>query len=166
MPPLRVLEVLEATEGGTRTHFRDLVLGLPSARFGVEVAVSLGRDPGFATDLERFRQRGIAVHVGPMVRAINPLADARSLAWLRGLIRAGDYQIVHGHSSKAGFLARLAGLLEGVPVRLYTPNAFHFQNPQTSRVGRGLSVALERLAARWGSGLICVSAGERAAALA
>ena len=44
---IRVLQVLEATEGGTRRHLRDLVGALDTAAFQVQLAVSCGRDPGF-----------------------------------------------------------------------------------------------------------------------
>ncbi len=160
----RILHLLEATEGGTRTHLRDLVLRADRDRFAVDVAVSLRRDPTFADDLERFRAAGAGVHLGGMRREPHP-ADLAALRWLRRLIRAGRYDIVHTHSSKAGFIGRLAARLEHVPVRLYTPNAFHFLNPEIGRLERALTIRLERLAAGWGTHLIAVSEGEREAAV-
>ena len=44
---LTVLEVLEATEGGTRRHVRDLVFALDSQAFRVVLAVSCERDAAF-----------------------------------------------------------------------------------------------------------------------
>lgn len=162
---IRLLHVLEATEGGTRTHLRDLVLRADRDRFAVDVAVSLRRDPSFADDLARFRAAGVGVYRCDMVRQPHPAADLAALRWLRRLIRAGGYDIVHAHSSKAGFLGRLAARLDGVSVRLYTPNAFHFLNPEVGRLERAMTVRLERLAAGWGTHLIAVSEGEREAAV-
>lgn len=160
----RVLHVLEATEGGTRTHLRDLVLRLRREGWDVDVAASTLRDPGFADDLERFRDAGIGTYLVPMVRNPHPRADWRACRNLRGLIRSLRPDLVHTHSSKAGFLGRLAARCEGVP-SLYTPNAFRFQAPDAGRFERWLVIRLERLAARWGDGIICVSDGERQAAL-
>lgn len=164
MARLRVLQVLEATEGGTRTHLRDLVLGLDLARFELAVAVNAGRDPGFAADLARFAAAGVAVHRGPLVREPS-LSDLGALWWLRRLMRSGRFDLVHTHSSKAGFLGRLAARLEGVPA-IYTPNAYAFLAPTLPPAKRRLYIGLERLAAGWGSHTIAVSEGERQAALA
>ncbi|MCC7494893.1 MAG: glycosyltransferase [Fimbriimonadaceae bacterium] len=163
---LRVLQVLEATEGGTRTHLRDLVTHLDPARFAIEVASNAGREPGFADDLALFRSRGVVCHQGPLVRQLEPRADLAAGLWLRQLVGERGYDVVHTHSSKAGFVGRWAARLAGVPVRLYTPNAFRFQAPDAGARERRVVIALERLAARWGTGLICVSQGERQAALA
>jgi len=162
---VRVLQVLEATEGGTRTHLRDLVLGLDERRYAVEVGVAVDRDPDFAHDLEAFRARGVGVHLLPMVREVRPAADLRAYLRLRELLRRGDYDLVHAHSSKAGFLARAAARGLGLPV-VYTPNAFRFQAPDCGGLERWAVTGLERLAARWGEVIICVSEGERDAALA
>ncbi len=160
----RVLHVLEATEGGTRTHLRDLVLRLRRDGWEVDVAVSTLRDPSFCDDLERFRDAGIGVCLVPMVRNPYPRADWRAFWALRRAIRATRPDLVHTHSSKAGFLGRAAARAEGKP-SLYTPNAFRFQAPDAGRFERWLVTALERRAARWSDGIICVSDGERQAAL-
>lgn len=161
---IRVLLVLEATEGGTLTHLRDLVLGLDPAQFELTVAVGLSRGPGAEADLERFRGRGVEVLVGPMQRAIRPLADLRALLWLRRVIGRGRFDLVHAHSSKAGLLARLAARAAGVP-SLYTPNGWAFLNDEFSPGKRRLFTAIERRAARWSTYLLPVSAGEHQAAL-
>lgn len=160
----RVLLVLEATEGGTLTHLRDLVLGLDPAEFELTVAVGLSRGPGAEADLERFRQRGVTVLVGPMQRAIRPWADLRALLWLRGVLARGRFDIVHAHSSKAGLLARLAARWAGVP-SLYTPNGWAFLNDEFAPRRRRLFAALERWAGRWSTAILPVSVGEYQAAL-
>ena len=165
MGRVRVLQVLEATEGGTRTHLRDLVLGLDQRRYTVEVGVAVDRDPDFNHDLGRYRDHGLGVHLLPMVREVRPAADLRAYLHLRGLLRRGEYDLVHGHSSKGGFLARAAARGLGIPV-LYTPNAFRFQAPDCRGLERLAVIGLERWAARWATMIICVSEGEREAALA
>jgi len=160
----RVLLVLEATEGGTLTHLRDLVLGLDPAEFELTVAVGVSRGPGAEADLERFRRHGATVLVGPLQRAVRPLTDLRALLWLRRIIAAGRYDLVHAHSSKAGLLARLAARMARVP-SLYTPNGWSFLNAEFTPWRQRLFAALERRAARWSRFILPVSAGEMQAAL-
>jgi len=123
---IAVLQVMEATEGGTRRHLRDLVSALDRPSFRVTLAVSCGRDPAFgASDVPAYRAQGVSAYEVPMRRRIAPLSDAVALFKLVSVIRRVRPQVIHAHSSKAGFLARLAGLLCRVPV-VYTPHGFPF----------------------------------------
>ena len=116
---------MEATEGGTRRHLRDLVEVLDPAEFRVSLAVSLGRDPAFHDDLAAYAARGVPVNEVPMKRGIAPFSDLLSLARLVCLVRRAKPDVIHAHSAKAGWLARLAGAGCHVPV-VYTPHAFPF----------------------------------------
>ncbi|HIE51553.1 MAG TPA: glycosyltransferase family 1 protein [Armatimonadetes bacterium] len=161
----RVVEILEATTGGTRKHLLDLVFHLDRSRFEVEVIVSPRRYRGFAADMQRMQAAGIPVHVVPMQREIALWDDLRAFWRIWDLLRRGGYDIVHTHSAKAGILGRFAAWLTGVPVILYTPHAFPFFM-QVGRRRRWLYLALEWLAAKITTRLIAVSEGERQAALA
>lgn len=160
---IKVLQVLEATEGGTRRHLRDLVGALDPAAFQVQLAVSCCRGPGFQNDVAAYRARGLSVTNVPMRRGIAPAADAVSLVRLIRCVRQLRPDLIHAHSSKAGFLARLAGLACGVPV-VYTPHALPFLMACGKRERR-LYRWLERLMRGATAALIAVSAEERRAAL-
>jgi glycosyltransferase involved in cell wall biosynthesis len=121
-----VLHVLEALEGGTRRHVRDLISALDPAAFRCELAVSRLRDPlDGEEELAGYAARGVPVHEIPMRRGIAPLSDLANLARLVRLVRRVRPGLIHAHSAKAGFLARLAGAWCRVPV-VYTPHAFAF----------------------------------------
>ncbi len=158
MRPLHIVEVLEATAGGTRRHLRDLVLGLDRSRFRLTVIASLARDADFGRDIDLFRMAGVAVHLLPMKRRIAPLADAVALVRLIRLVRRLRPDIIHAHSSKAGLLARLAARTAGGVPTVYTPHAFAFLSDSP---WRGLYLACERWAARRTGRLIAVSREER-----
>ncbi len=158
----RVLQVLEATIGGTRRHLRELTLGMRQAGWQVDVAYALGRDSGFARDLQIFRRQGVGLHEVPMRRRPAPLEDWRAVARLRALLRQLRPDLVHAHSSKAGMLTRLAARHTGVPV-VYTPHYLACEMVVSAPL-RALYRALERRTAPWCARLIAVSQAEAEAA--
>lgn len=158
--PLRVLEVLEATVGGTRRHLLDVVMHLDPARFEVAVACAVQRDPAFLDDVALMRAKGIRVDIVPMRRAIHPFEDLLALLRLVRLMRGGRFDVVHTHSSKAGFLGRLAARWAGVPRIIHTPHTFPFEMDVHPLVRCGYRW-LERLAARFTDRLVCVCPSQK-----
>lgn len=158
-----VLHVLEAMEGGTCRHVSELLPGLAARGYPVALATSFRRDPALADAIvPAFAECGIALHELPMRRAVSPLADLCALTRLKRLIQTLAPGIIHTHSSKAGFLGRLAGAAQGVPV-VHTPHAFPFLM-EGSRAKRRLYRLLERLVQPKTAALIAVSHEEVQAA--
>ena len=158
-----VLHVLEALEGGTCRHVRELLPELSARGYPVTLAASFRRDPALCHAIApAFAEHGIALHELPMRRAVSPLSDLRSLLRLTRLIKTLKPSIIHTHSSKAGFLGRLAGAAQGVPV-VHTPHAFPFLM-EGGRGKRWLYRFLERLVQPKTSALIAVSQEEAEAA--
>ena len=54
-------------------------------------------------------------HDFPVPRAINPAGDVRAFYSALTIIRRGNYDIVHTHSAKAGFIGRMAAYFLDVP---------------------------------------------------
>ncbi len=158
----KVLHILEATTGGTRRHLVDLVTHLDPSRYDVSVICSTRRDPSFVRDIELMRAKGVKVSIVQMYRAIRPLADLIAFFRIRTILKQG-YDVVHTHSSKAGFLGRLAASTVETPFVVHTPHVFPFQM-MTHPLLKRLYLSLERLAARWTDMLICISREERKAA--
>jgi len=159
----KVLEVLEATVGGTRRHLLDVVTHLDPARFQVSVACSVRRDPLFRDDIALLRAKGIRVDIIPMRRALRPFSDLVALLRLVRLMRRGGFDVVHTHSSKAGFLGRLAAKWVGVPCVVHTPHTFPFEM-DVSPLARWCYVRLERVAARFTDYMVCVCPSQRTVA--
>lgn len=165
MKRIRVLEVVEATAGGTRRHVTELVCNLDAEKFDVSVLCSTLRDPGYLADIEAMHRHGARVTVAPMVRNISPLRDAVAFYRIWRHIRGGGYDVVHTHSSKAGFLGRLAAAIVGVRAIIHTPHTFAFQmgvNPALKALYRLLERRLSRLTHRYA----CVSRSEQESAVA
>jgi len=158
MTALRILHVLEATTAGVRRYVTELLAHRPGG-WTVEVACPLIRathfgDVAFAEDVN---QLGVLLHPIPMRRSIG-LSDIDAYRALTRVIRAERFDIIHTHSSKAGFLGRLAAKRAGVPV-IHTPNGLYFIEQVGLR--RRFYLWLERLAGGWTTRLIAVSGGER-----
>lgn len=163
--PIHVLQILEATVGGTRRHLVSLVSRLDKHAFKVDVAAPALRhgtrdDTSFAAEI---RAAGITLHEVNMYREIRPFADLDALFTLTRLIRKNHYDLVHTHSSKAGFLGRVAAKLNRLPV-IYTPNGFYFQDTG-HWAKRNLFLGLEKAAGWFTDTLIAVSESERAVTL-
>src|SRR5258706_9489178 len=62
---------------------------------------------------------GIEIAAVAMPRRLSPLADLRALLRLARELRRLRPTIVHAHTPKGGLLGVLAGVLAGVPVRVY-----------------------------------------------
>lgn len=92
---------------------------------------------------------GIPVEFIPsLVRSIHPFKDLAALFVLTRKLKKEKPDILHTHTSKAGFIGRLAGKLAGIPVIIHTPHGHVFYS-YFSRVKTKIFILLERWAARW-----------------
>lgn len=160
----KILIVLEASLGGTGKHVLDIIEGIDRTEFEPTLVCSLLRaDAVFRERLKKV-QETTPVIILPMKRRPSPLADTLHLIKLYRIIKRGQFDIIHTHSAKAGFLGRLAAKCAGVKKILYTPNAFSFFATPNLFLRR-VYLWLERIAARWTTALIVVSKEERNVAL-
>ncbi|MDR1909996.1 MAG: glycosyltransferase [Spirochaetaceae bacterium] len=87
-----------------------------------------------------------------VVREISPSKDVRALGELMGILGAfrDTETVVHLHSSKAGFLGRLACALLRIRPVVYTPHGASFIRTDIGPLKRGLFRLLERVGGRFG----------------
>lgn len=156
MARLRVLSVSKST-GGLAQYNTRLCTALDSARFEVSAVCLADNNLAYA---EALRAQGIQAAAMDMDRyKINLWSDFRVLWQLYRYVRAGDYDVLIGHGTKAGFLVRLVGCLTAVPsvYRLATMSFVPRIQGRSAHVYR----FLERLAARWGGHIITVASASR-----
>lgn len=162
---LRLMEVLEPSGGGSGRHFIDLCRGMQARGHIVHAVYSPVRaEARFVDELASLRLAGM--HAVAMARRPG-LSDFSTWWALRAVMRrTGPFDIIHGHSSKAGALSRIRLPGRHVP-RVYTPHAFRTMDPGLGAVGRKVYGSIEKLLARsFTDRLICVSADEYAHARA
>lgn len=163
-PRLRILQVLEPSGGGSGRHFLDLCGTLNQRGHRVTAIYSpLRAETRFVDELSSL---GLdAAHPVAMTRAPGP-SDFTAWKAIQRVARAqGPFDIIHGHSSKAGALTRLRLPGHHVP-RVYTPHAFRTMDPTLGRGGRLAFGLIEAGLGRFASdAIICVSRDEYAHAL-
>ncbi|MGD9030931.1 MAG: glycosyltransferase family 4 protein [Anaerolineae bacterium] len=96
-------------------------------------------------------------------RAINP-RDVLVLHELFSLCRRTEFDVVHTHTSKGGFLGRIAAKSAGVAHIIHTIHGFSF-NELTPWWKKAFYVQLERLASHFGDVTISVTEQHRALAI-
>lgn len=135
---------------------------------GVRVILSLikmAQQHGWEADVlstdpvvkQEFESKGIRVVSLPVIwRNHHPVRDIIGLFRLSCFLSSSDYSIVHTHTSKGGFVGRLAAKLAKIPIIIHTAHgfAFHeFSNP----IALIVYSRLEQLATRWCHRIITVS---------
>jgi glycosyltransferase involved in cell wall biosynthesis len=152
---MRVLYLITLAErGGAQVHVADLLRGF-SGEF--EIALGTGED-GYLCDVAR--DLDIPVFQLPhLVHPMQPLTDLRAVWESSRIMRSWKPDLVHAHTSKAGMIARAAGLISGTPV-VFTAHTWSF-SACFSWQQQKVSVPLERLAGRTNYPIITVSEANR-----
>jgi len=146
---VRVLHVItRLTVGGSSENTVQSCVGLVRAGYDCALAVSYREsDPAV---VDGARQRGCRVVDLPFLgREVAPLRDLAALGQMVALIRRERPAIVHTHTSKAGFIGRVAARIARVPAVIHQPHGHIFYGGYYGRRWTHVFTALERLAARW-----------------
>jgi glycosyltransferase involved in cell wall biosynthesis len=155
----RVLLLITLAEvGGAQAYVASLLPAL-AGRFDVVVAAH-GPGPLRAAAADAGVRFVALEHVR---RPINPWRDVAGFVELVQLLRRERPDILHASSSKAGVLGRLAALVAGVPIRIFTVHGWAF----TAHTGTASTLYrwADRLARPLTTVTICVSENERAAGI-
>lgn len=154
---MKIIHVVESYGGGVFTSVNQLCNGFAKDNDVLLVHGVRDETPAdFATALAP-RVRALQI---PFTREIRPAIDLQSLRSLIQLFRTERPDVVHLHSSKAGFLGRLAAALVGCRAVVYSPRAFAFLDPAQSKLKKRLYFLLEYLGARTGGVVVGCSRDE------
>ncbi|MDD5433306.1 MAG: glycosyltransferase family 4 protein [Candidatus Pacebacteria bacterium] len=150
----KILQIITLSEwGGAQRVVFDLADNLDKEKFEVEVAC--GPD---GLLIEKLEGRNIKVHIiKDLKRSISPLSDVKAFLALKKLIKKGQFDIVHCHSAKAGFLGRMAAKQAGVKKIFYTVHSWGFYNQEEYGLMEKTFVLLEKISAVFTTKIICVA---------
>jgi len=88
--------------------------------FMKELGLSVEIIAGPGEGIEAFaREEGVKVHVVPMARRIDPVADLEAIRMMRRIYRGVRPDIVHAHTPKGGLLGVLSARSARVPLVVY-----------------------------------------------
>ncbi len=114
---------------------------------------------------QRFREVGANIMTSRFWRrSISPLFDLLAFWELFRLCQRKKFDIVNTHTSKGGFLGRIAARLAGVPLVIYTAHGYIF-NEVDSRLTAIIYTCLEKFAAYFCDLVISVNEEERLIAI-
>jgi glycosyltransferase involved in cell wall biosynthesis len=148
MKRFRVAHIItRLCKGGAQENTFQTVRLANRERFEVDLISGHTRgDEGSIEDAVRAAGIGI-LRVSTLVRNVAPMRDLVAFRALESLFRANRYSIIHTHTSKAGFLGRMAAVRAEIPIVVHTPHGNIFQGYFSKPMTR-LFVAMERYAAR------------------
>ena len=104
--PIRILHVTGMAHGGAGQHVLSLATGCNPSRFDVTVAMATE-----SPMREQFEQAGVRIKPLCLNHFGGVLKNLVGLGQLVQLLRSGDFDIVHTHTSVAGAVGRVAARL-------------------------------------------------------
>jgi glycosyltransferase involved in cell wall biosynthesis len=157
---LRIAIFSEACAAGTGRNVMDLAIYLTQEGHDVHLLYSPWHtDDRFRAALSHFsglggRSQAIKIHHNVHPADLNAIWDVRHY-----LMTRGTFDIFHCHSTKAGFVGRLASLGMKMP-KIYTPHAFLTMSPVADCFSQQGAHVVERSLAMATDVFICVSEEE------
>ncbi len=127
MRKFKVLHIITRLDaGGSATNTLETVARLDKEKYQIFLVVGKTDDPD--GQIARFiKDKNIeCVFIDVLCREIHPLNDFKAFLKLFKIVKQGDFDIVHTHSSKAGILGRWASWLAGVKHIIHTPHGHVF----------------------------------------
>jgi glycosyltransferase involved in cell wall biosynthesis len=94
--------------------------------------------------------------VDELTRKIHPLLDLIAFWKIYCFMKNNNIHIVHTHSSKPGFLGRIAAQMAGVPIIIHTIHGFPFHDFMNPLL-KNLLIRMERLLSKLSDRLVTVS---------
>ncbi|PYN74949.1 MAG: glycosyltransferase family 1 protein [Candidatus Rokuibacteriota bacterium] len=153
---VRVLHAItRLTLGGSSENTIASCVALGRVGYDCTVAASF-RESDDSSLADARRRECRVVDIPSLGREVVPLADLAALGQLLRLIRRLQPSIVHTHTSKAGFIGRLAARIARVPAVIHQPHGHIFYGYYGSR-RTAIFTALERQAARWTDRIITLT---------
>jgi glycosyltransferase involved in cell wall biosynthesis len=155
---MKITHVIESG-GGSATFVLYLIQYLPQHSHHV----MYGDRTFFGKNFQEVKQNLVNATFYPWAnvqRELKVFKDLKAAVSLYKMLKQIDSDVIHLHSSKAGFLGRLVCFFLGKKNVIYTPQGLSFVRKDISRLKASLYMMLEVVASRFTGKIICCSRSE------
>lgn len=142
MKKKKILHIVEAFGGGIFTFLEDLVNNT-SNDFEIVIAYAVRAETP-KNFKEHFNSNVKFIEVENFTRSVNLKKDIKAFFEVRKVIKEEKPDIIHLHSSKAGFIGRFAANGKKIKM-LYNPHGFSFLMQDCSKIKRFAYWMLEKI---------------------
>ena len=162
MEKKKVLHIVESFGSGVFSFLVDLV-NSTNKEYDITIAYGV-RNETLKNFKEYFDDSVKFVKVENFTRSINPIKDIKAFFEVKKIIKQENPNIIHLHSSKAGFVGRFA--TNGKKIKmLYNPHGFSFLMQNSSKLKRAIYWIIEKIGAMRKCTIVGCSEGEYKEAL-
>lgn len=162
MKKKKILHIVESFGGGIFSFLVDLINGTDDE---FDIVVAYGKRAETPENFKSYFNENIKfIKVQNFTRSINPIKDLRAFFEVRKIIKEEDPDVIHLHSSKAGFIGRFATNCKKKTM-LYNPHGFSFLMKDCSKIKRAIYWLLEKIGALRKCTIVGCSKGEYEEAL-
>lgn len=160
---MKIVHVMECFAGGTFNFLVDLTGELSNEEHIVIYGTNRENTPKNFKEL--FNKNVKFIEWKTAQREMKPLKDIKALWELYTILKKIDnIDIIHLHSSKAGFLGRIGSfLLDKSSRTIYTPHAISFLRLDVSPKKRKIFIWMEKFASFFGGKIVACSQSEKEA---
>lgn len=160
---MKIVHVVECFAGGVFSFLSNLTNELDKEEY--IVIYGTNRDNIPQNFKERFPLKTQFIPWKNAGRSLNPVKDIKALWELYNILKKIDnIDIIHLHSSKAGFLGRIVSFLLGKSEKtIYTPHAISFLRLDVSPKKRKIFIWMEKFAGFFGGKIVACSQSEKEA---
>ncbi|MEQ8926521.1 MAG: glycosyltransferase [Fulvivirga sp.] len=156
---MKVLHVVEPFSSGIITFIINLIKSQPDNEHIVFHGTRTTND-----NIQSVRNRfpkGVKFIIWKNVgRSINPIKDSLATIELFNYLRNNKFDVIHLHSSKAGFIGRFIGKILGLKNIVYTPNGASFSRQDINSTLKKTYEYLELIASKWSGIVVCCGKSE------
>lgn len=157
MSKKKILHIVEAFGGGIYSFIVDL---LKETNEDKEIVVCYSRRKQTPENFEKDFNKNIKfIEIKNFERSINLVKDLKAFFEVRNIIKQEKPDIIHLHSSKAGFIGRFATNGKRIKM-LYNPHGFSFLMQNTSILKRKIYWIIEKVASFRNCKIVGCSKGE------
>lgn len=160
---MKIVHVVECFAGGVFSFLSNLTNELDKEEYIVIYGTNRDNIPN--NFKEKFPSNTKFIPWKNASRSLNPLTDLKALWELYMILKKiNDIDIIHLHSSKAGFFGRIVSFLLGKSKKtIYTPHAISFLRLDISPKKRKLFIWMEKFASLFGGKIVACSQSEKEA---